>query len=120
MYDHVGLRVKDVAASQRFYTAVLGALGHALNSSGDDYAGFGAGPSTFWLHKSDTAPAKGAHICFMAADQAAVKAFHAAGLAAGGRDNGAPGTRAEYSAGYYAAFLIDLDGNNVEAVVSPR
>ena len=120
MYDHVGLRVKDLAASQRFYTAVLGALGHALNSSGDDYAGFGAGPSTFWLHKSDAAPAKGAHICFMATNQAAVKAFHAAGLAAGGRDNGAPGVRTEYSAGYYAAFLIDPDGNNVEAVVSPR
>jgi catechol 2,3-dioxygenase-like lactoylglutathione lyase family enzyme len=65
MYDHVGLRVKDLAASQRFYTAALGALGHALNSSGDDYAGFGAGPSTFWLHKSDAAPAKGAHVCFM-------------------------------------------------------
>jgi catechol 2,3-dioxygenase-like lactoylglutathione lyase family enzyme len=72
MYDHVGLRVNDLGASQRFYTAVLGALGHTLNSSGDDYAGFGAGPSTFWLHKSDTAPAKGAHICFAATDQAAV------------------------------------------------
>ena len=120
MYDHVGLRVKDLGASQRFYTAVLGALGHELNSSGDDYAGFGAGPSTFWLHKSDSAPAKGAHVCFTATNQAAVQRFHAAGLEAGGRDNGAPGVRTEYSAGYYAAFLIDPDGNNVEAVVSPR
>ncbi|HEY9066121.1 MAG TPA: VOC family protein [Burkholderiaceae bacterium] len=120
MYDHIGIRVTDLAASQRFYSAALGALGHALNSSGEDYAGYGAGPSTFWLHLSDRAPAKGAHICFAAPDQAAVQRFHAAGLAAGGRDNGAPGPRPEYSEKYYAAFLIDPDGNNVEAVVSPR
>ena len=120
MYDHVGLRVKDLAASQRFYTAALGALGHEPNSSGDHYAGYGAGPATFWLHLSDGTPAKGAHVCFAAKDAAAVQRFHAAGLAAGGRDNGAPGPRADYGPSYYAAFLIDPDGNNVEAVVSPR
>ena len=120
MYDHVGVRVRDLAASRRFYAAVLGALGHRENSHGDDYAGYGAGLATFWLHLSDGAAAKGAHICFAAADAAAVQRFHAAGLEAGGKDNGAPGPRADYGPKYYAAFLIDPDGNNVEAVVSPR
>ena len=120
MYDHVGVRVRDLAASRRFYTAVLGALGHRENSAGDDYAGYGAGPTTFWLHLSTGAPAKGAHLCFAAADPAAVQRFHAAGLETGGTDTGAPGPRADYGPKYYAAFLIDPDGNNVEAVVSPR
>ena len=93
MYDHVGVRVRDLAASRRFYSAALGALGHTENSKGDDYAGYGAGPATFWLHLNDCTAEKGAHICFAAADPAAVQRFHAAGLKAGGKDNGPPGTR---------------------------
>src|SRR5688500_10300229 len=112
MYDHIGLRVKDIEASKRFYGATLEALGLVQDSAG----GFGpAGAPGVWLHEA-TQPAGGAHIAFRATDRKAVERFHAAGLKAGGRDNGKPGLRADYSPKYYAAFLIDPDGNNVEAV----
>jgi catechol 2,3-dioxygenase-like lactoylglutathione lyase family enzyme len=115
MYDHVGLRVKDLAASIRFYRATLAALGHELASQDASGAGFGpAGAPALWLHAAGTGSA--AHVAFRAADRAAVDRFHAAGLDAGGRDNGAPGLRADYGPTYYAAFLIDPDGNNIEAV----
>ena len=74
------------------------------------------GVEVLWLHPATTKPAGGTHIAFRAADRAAVDRFHRAGLAAGGRDNGAPGVRADYSPTYYAAFLLDPDGHNVEAV----
>ena len=117
MYDHIGLKVKDLEKSVDFYTAALGALGHVLGSRDESGAGFGpAGEPALWLYavKAQTGP--GMHVAFKAADHAAVDRFHKAGVKAGGRDNGKPGLRADYSPRYYAAFLIDPDGNNVEAV----
>jgi catechol 2,3-dioxygenase-like lactoylglutathione lyase family enzyme len=115
MFDHVGLRVKDLGASIRFYTSVLTPLGYVAGSQGDDYAGFGpVDQPGLWLHTSSAG--SGVHVALTAPSRAAVHAFHEAGLAAGGRDNGAPGPRPDYGATYYAAFLIDPDGNNVEAV----
>jgi catechol 2,3-dioxygenase-like lactoylglutathione lyase family enzyme len=112
MYDHVGLRVNDLQAAKRFYRATLQALGLVEDASG----GFGpAGAPALWLHE-EKHPAGGAHIAFRAKDREAVARFHAAGLAAGGKDNGKPGLRPDYSPCYFAAFLIDPDGNNVEAV----
>lgn len=115
MYDHIGLKVKDVGAATRFYKAALAPLGFVCASSDETSAGFGPeGAPALWLGKGKTG--EGVHIAFTAKDHAAVAAFHKAGLKAGGHDNGAPGPRADYGPKYYAAFLIDLDGNNVEAV----
>ena len=117
MYDHIGLKVKDMDASVRFYTTALAPLGHVVCTQGDGYAGFGPkGAPALWLHAFKGTTGPGAHVAFKAKDRAAVEAFHKAGLMAGGRDNGKPGLRTEYSPKYYGAFLIDLDGNNVEAV----
>jgi catechol 2,3-dioxygenase-like lactoylglutathione lyase family enzyme len=117
MYDHIGLRVANLDAAVRFYSALLAPLGYELCTRGDGYAGFGPpGAPALWLHAASTSPGSGAHVAFRARDHSAVDQFHRQGLAAGARDNGAPGMRADYSPTYYAAFLIDLDGNNVEAV----
>jgi catechol 2,3-dioxygenase-like lactoylglutathione lyase family enzyme len=121
MYDHIGLRVKDLAAASRFYAAALAPLGHVAGSAGDGYAGFGPKDApALWLHAWKGDRGTGAHVCFRAETRAAVDAFHAAALKAGGKDNGKPGLRTDYSPKYYAAFLIDLDGNNVEAVCFGR
>ncbi|TWI01009.1 catechol 2,3-dioxygenase-like lactoylglutathione lyase family enzyme [Luteimonas cucumeris] len=113
MYDHIGLKVKDVAASVRFYAAALKPLGHAIDDSG---TGFGPpGEPALWLYAQPSS-GSGVHLAFKARDRSAVDRFHAAGLEAGGRDNGKPGVRSDYSPDYYAAFLLDPDGNNVEAV----
>jgi catechol 2,3-dioxygenase-like lactoylglutathione lyase family enzyme len=119
MYDHIGLHVKSVEASTRFYAAALGSLGHVVASQ--DHSGAGIGPRgapALWLYQCNKggAPGAGAHIAFHAGDRAAVDRFHKSGLAAGGKDNGGPALRTDYSPTYYAAFLIDPDGNNVEAV----
>ena len=117
MYDHLGLKVRDLAASARFYEAVLGPLGCELCSTGDGYAGLGPrGEPALWLYGPDERPTGGVHVAFRAANREAVDRFHARGLAAGGRDHGAPGIRADYAPTHYAAFLLDPDGNNVEAV----
>ncbi|MGH7043407.1 MAG: VOC family protein [Acetobacteraceae bacterium] len=125
MFDHIGLRVTDLATSTRFYTAALTPLGFEAGPRDDASAGFGPPDApALWLHRiappatSAATPgaAFGVHMAFRAPDRAAVARFHAAGLAAGGRDNGAPGLRADYAPTYYAAFLLDPDGNNVEAV----
>jgi len=116
MYDHIGLRVKDIGASVRFYEAALKSLGHVVCSR--DASGAGIGPKdapALWLHLTQEKGA-GAHVAFRAPNRAAVDSFHADGLKAGGKDNGRPGLRADYSPTYYAAFLVDPDGNNVEAV----
>ena len=116
MYDHIGLRVKDVAASAGFYAAALAPLGHVKSYEDAEGAGFGPpGKPGLWLHAGGDA-SQGAHLAFRAASREAVAGFHAAGLKAGGQDNGEAGLRLDYSPTYYAAFLIDPDGNNVEAV----
>ena len=110
LIDHVHLRVRDLGASRRFYAAVLDALGHELTDEGDGYF------SSDELFASDDAePTCRLHLAFQARDRGTVDAFYEAALAAGGRDNGAPGER-PYHAGYYAAYVLDPDGNNVEAV----
>jgi lactoylglutathione lyase len=116
LLDHLQLVVADLARSRRFYEAVLGALGIPIG---------GEGPGFFWADElfvssldspaSAGRPTGRAHLAFQAADRDAVQRFHAAGLRAGGADHGAPGER-PYHPGYYAAFLLDPDGNNVEAV----
>jgi catechol 2,3-dioxygenase-like lactoylglutathione lyase family enzyme len=110
LVDHVHLVVRDLVAARRFYEAVLAAIGVPVVRVGDDF---------FWadeLFVSAGEPKTGrVHLAFQAADRDIVHRFHAAGLAAGGRDNGAPGERS-YHPGYYAAFLLDPDGNNIEAV----
>ena len=117
MYDHIGLKVANLDASVRFYTAALAPLGYVLSSRDDSGAGFGPkGEPALWLYSHKGPGGAGAHIAFRAFDHAAVKNFHSAGLKAGGRDHGAAGPRADYSLTYFAAFLIDPDGNNVEAV----
>lgn len=115
MFDHVGLRVRDVAASARFYEAALKPLGHVKASQDEEGAGFGPPDApALWLHRAKQAG--GGHIAFVSPDRASVDAFYKAGLKAGGADNGKPGLRAGYGPTYYAAFLTDPDGNNVEAV----
>ncbi len=117
MYDHIGLRVKDMRASVRFYEAALAALGYVLCSHDESGAGFGpAGEPGLWLYPAQAPRGPAAHVAFRAADRSAVDRFHEAGLDAGGRDHGRPGLRADYGPTYYAAFLVDPDGNNVEAV----
>ena len=117
MYDHIGLKVGNLDASVRFYTAALAPLGYVLCSRDDSGAGFGPKDApALWLYAEKQPTNAGAHIAFRAADHSAIKRFHAEGLKAGGRDNGGAGPRADYGPTYFAAFLIDPDGNNVEAV----
>jgi catechol 2,3-dioxygenase-like lactoylglutathione lyase family enzyme len=116
LIDHLQLVVKDLAPSKRFYAAVFGVLGIPLAGEGDDY---------FWadelfISTRDSQAAQGAltgrhHLAFQAQSREMVEQFYKAALAAGGRDNGAPGMR-PYHPGYYAAFVLDPDGNNIEAV----
>ena len=116
MVDHIGLKTKDLARAVRFYQAALAPLELVLASQDASGAGLGpAGAPSLWLTRDGGAKG-GVHLAFTARNRAAVDRFHAAGLAAGGKDNGAPGLRADYSPTYYAAFLLDPDGNNIEAV----
>jgi catechol 2,3-dioxygenase-like lactoylglutathione lyase family enzyme len=117
VFDHISLKTKNLDTSVRFYQAALGTLGHVVASQDATGAGIGPpGAPALWLMPEPGRTGAGVHIAFAARDRQAVDRFHAAGLGAGGRDNGAPGPRKDYGPSYYAAFLIDPDGNNVEAV----
>ena len=121
MIDHVSIAVRDLNASERFYTALLATLGMSkLREWPDAAIGFGKKYPEFWINaRADMAPIaanSGVHICLRASDAAMVDAFHAAALAGGGTSDGAPGYRAQYHANYYAAFIRDPDGNRIEAV----
>jgi catechol 2,3-dioxygenase-like lactoylglutathione lyase family enzyme len=115
MFDHIGLRVKDLEKAKKLYAAALAPLGYVAGPAGEGYAGFGPeGKPALWLHADGKGG--GAHVCFRAPSRKAVEEFHAKGLKAGAKDNGAPGLRTDYSPTYYGAFLLDREGNNVEAV----
>jgi catechol 2,3-dioxygenase-like lactoylglutathione lyase family enzyme len=115
MFNHVSLKVKEIAASASFYEAALAPLGIIKSSSSETSAGFGPpGKPGFFL--SQGKPSGVVHIAFDAKTRAQVDAFHQAGLAAGGKDNGKAGLRPAYGPSYYGAFLYDPDGNNIEAV----
>lgn len=119
MLDHVSIGVRDLAAARRFYDAALGSLGYSCLYSADGSLGYGGDAPVFWLSQTDhPVPAdarSGLHVCFAAPSRASVDAFHAAALAAAGRDNGAPGLRADNGPDYYAAFVTDPDGYRLEA-----
>jgi catechol 2,3-dioxygenase-like lactoylglutathione lyase family enzyme len=117
MLDHVTIGVSDLVRAQAFYGAALKPLGiQRLHADGTTFAGYGSdGKAFFWIGLRPSVPS-GAHIAFAAIDRAAVDAFYAAALAAGGCDNGSPGLRPHYHANYYGAFVLDPDGHNIEAV----
>lgn len=126
MLDHMTFRVADIGRTRSFYSAALAPLGYALkydqNHDGVQVLGFGVGDAIDTWFVDGPSPwggppvTSGCHLAWRAPNRAAVDAFHAAALAAGGRDNGAPGLRPHYHPHYYGAFVIDADGNNVEAV----
>jgi catechol 2,3-dioxygenase-like lactoylglutathione lyase family enzyme len=119
MIDHISIGVRNVAASKRFYDAALQALGYRCLSDSAESLGYGAKAPALWVNAAGRPvppdDRSGLHFCFSAPSRKAVDAFHAAGLNAGGRDNGRPGLRADYGAGYYAAYLVDPDGYRIEA-----
>jgi catechol 2,3-dioxygenase-like lactoylglutathione lyase family enzyme len=122
MIDHLGFAVSDYAHAKAFYTKALAPLGYGIvmevtaGNAGPVSVGFGAdGKPDFWISVGDAA-GRPVHVAIQAKDRATVDAFHKAALAAGGRDNGAPGLRPHYHPNYYGAFVLDPDGNNIEAV----
>jgi len=127
MLDHVSIEVTDLSLARGFYDAALAPLGYARRFDHADSSGYGAPLKPplkeqalpFWIGQADGPVTGNGHVCFAAPSRAAVDAFHRAALAAGGRDNGKPGLRPQYHASYYAAFIIDPDGNRIEAVRHP-
>jgi catechol 2,3-dioxygenase-like lactoylglutathione lyase family enzyme len=123
MIDHIGFAVADTARSRAFYVAALAPLGFGVvmditkEQTGDyEGTGFGAaGKPAFWIGNGEKRGGS-MHVAFVAPNRAAVDAFYRAAMAAGGRDNGAPGLRPHYHANYYGAFVFDPDGHNIEAV----
>jgi catechol 2,3-dioxygenase-like lactoylglutathione lyase family enzyme len=123
MLDHIGFNVKDVKASKAFYDKALGALGITVimtvgpeETGGKTYLGYGKDNHPFFWFGDDPELGNKLHVAFAAASHAEVDAFYAAAIAAGGTDNGAPGIREQYHPNYYAAFVYDPDGHNIEAV----
>ena len=118
MYDHVGLNVKDYPTSRAFYLAALAPFGYKPVMEFEEWKAVAFGPEGkpgFWVCQREPY-GTGTHVAFACADRATVDAFYAAAVAAGGTDNGPPGLREHYHPTYYAAFVHDPDGNNVEAV----
>jgi catechol 2,3-dioxygenase-like lactoylglutathione lyase family enzyme len=119
MIDHLSLGVRDIARAKRFYDATLAPLGYTCLSQAAGSLGYGRDEIALWLGTTERPVApddqSGLHVCFAAPTRAGVDAFHRAALAAGGRDNGAPGIRADYGSAYYAAFVVDPDGYRLEA-----
>ncbi len=117
MIDHISIGVTDVDSATKFYKAALAPLGYTLGFEGEWGAGFknAQGNPDFWLRpeKAGTAPV---HVAFHVEDRALVNAFYEAAIAAGGKDNGAPGLRPHYHENYYGAFVLDADRHNIEAV----
>ena len=119
MLGHIGIRVKDFAVSKAFYEKALAPLGYKpLYGQDDMYYGFGVEQPDFWISIAQEGKpvSTSVHVAFNSPDHATVQAFYDAAIAAGGKDNGAPGPRAEYSPTYYGGFVLDPDGNNIEAV----
>lgn len=117
MIEHVSIPVKDYAAAKQFYSEALKPLGYELKRDFPEYraAGFMEGGHTsFWIVQKERVEPM--HLAFLATNKDEVHAFHAAALAAGAKDNGAPGPRPDYGPEYYASFIHDADGNNIEAV----
>jgi len=120
MIDHFTLKVSDSSKSKAFYAAALKPLGYGVVMEFGDYCGFGVGGKPdFWIAK-DADNVRPMHFAFQARDRKVVDGFHAAALAAGARDNGPPGIRKDYHPSYYAAFVLDPDGHNVESVCHAR
>jgi len=116
MFDHIGLVVDDFDKSVAFYQAALAPLGVAIVTRSSGEVGFGRDRQPqLWIYRGGVRSGR-MHLAFTARTEAEVRAFHAAALAAGARDNGAPGLRAHYHPNYYGAFAIDLNGHNIEAV----
>ena len=119
MIDHVSIGVRDLARATSFYDAVLATLGYAQLHAKPATIGYGKSYPEFWINVRPDRRAtadNGLHICLRAPSKEAVDAFHAAALRAGGSSEGAPGLRPEYHERYYAAFIVDPDGNKIEAV----
>jgi catechol 2,3-dioxygenase-like lactoylglutathione lyase family enzyme len=119
MFDHVSIGVRDIAKAKAFYDRALAPLGIKRMSDGETSLGYGRERVMLWLGATKT-PVKadmnsGLHFCFAAAKPADVDAFYKAAIGAGGKDNGKPGLRPDYGAGYYAAFVVDPDGYRLEA-----
>jgi catechol 2,3-dioxygenase-like lactoylglutathione lyase family enzyme len=122
MLDHITIGVSDIGRSKKFYDQALRPLGITrLYAEGAQYAGYGISPKAFfWIGRRDI-PQTGARIAFAARDRSTVDRFYDEAIAAGGRDNGAPGIRPNYHPDYYGAFVLDPDGHNIEAVChSPK
>ena len=116
LIDHLHLVVRDIEASRKFYAAIFEVLKIPLGSKGDDFFQYDELYVSNVKQSATQEKTGRVHLAFATRDQAVVDAAHAAGVAAGGRDNGAPGERAQYHPGYYGAFLLDPDGNNIEIV----
>lgn len=116
MIDHVVVRVKDLKKSRRFYESALEPLGYRALREFPGFVGLGIGDKVdIWIHQDD-AVTRGVHLALLSRDRKTVDAFHAAALKAGGKDHGAPGLRTHYHPNYYGAFVLDPEGNNIEAV----
>jgi catechol 2,3-dioxygenase-like lactoylglutathione lyase family enzyme len=116
MIDHIGLGVSNYQQSKKFYETALKAINYELIMEFDNVGGFGENKKPdFWISQEEK-PSQKIHVCFACENHEKVDAFYKAAMEAGGKDNGPPGIRAEYHPHYYGAFVLDPDGNNIEAV----